>query len=105
MRSYIFALAPVIPKSWKRLKNIITTVSPKAKSSAHKITIQPLIPSTCGLFDVNLDVLTVFVIHHVNDFAGHAGAQSVHYIRHIHAFDLRCEMRSDLQPGVDQAER
>jgi hypothetical protein len=57
------------------------------------------------LFDVNLDMLSIFIIDYVNDLAGHTCAQRFHDIGHINAFDLRGEVRTDLHPGVDQPER
>ena len=66
--------------------------------------------STCHsrlsfLFHVDLNVLAVFLIHDIDDLAGHARTQSFHYIGHIHAFDFRGEVRADLHAGIHQRER
>jgi hypothetical protein len=32
------------------------------------------------LFHIDLDMLTIFFVNHINDFAGYAGAQRVHHV-------------------------
>lgn len=55
----------------------------------------------CSLH-INLYMLPVLFIGHVNDFTRHPGADRIHHIGHIHALDLRREVRADLHPGIYQ---
>jgi hypothetical protein len=58
-----------------------------------------------NLFDKDLYVLAVFFVGYIDDLAGHAGAQGIHYIGHIYALHFGREMSADLHASVHQRQR
>ena len=83
----------------------ITRIHPVHPLRGSILFAQIIFTSIQRLFDINLDVLAIFIIDNIDDLAGHARAHGIHHIGHVHAFHLRGEMGADLQPGIYQRQR